>query len=57
MIANVSRSYLVSEEVFTHCPNAMPISVYVKSRKIICVRPLVVEERDFKIWCIGNEAG
>jgi molybdopterin guanine dinucleotide-containing S/N-oxide reductase-like protein len=40
----------VSEEVFTNCTNAGPISVYVKDGKITRIRPLAAEERDFKPW-------
>jgi molybdopterin guanine dinucleotide-containing S/N-oxide reductase-like protein len=42
----------VSEEVFTNCTNAGPISVYVRDGKIIRIRPLAAEERDFKPWTL-----
>ena len=42
----------MSEEVFTNCTNAGPVSVYVKDGKIIRIRPLAAEERDFKPWTI-----
>jgi molybdopterin guanine dinucleotide-containing S/N-oxide reductase-like protein len=42
----------VSEGVFTNCTNAGPISVYVKDGKIIRIRPLAAEERDFKPWTL-----
>jgi molybdopterin guanine dinucleotide-containing S/N-oxide reductase-like protein len=42
----------VSEEVFTNCTNAGPISVYVRDGKITRIRPLAAEERDFKPWTL-----
>jgi molybdopterin guanine dinucleotide-containing S/N-oxide reductase-like protein len=42
----------MSEKVFTSCTVGGPISVYVKDGKITRVRPLVVEEKDFKPWTI-----
>ena len=42
----------MSEEVFTNCTNAGPVSVYVKDGKIVRIRPLAAEERDFKPWTI-----
>jgi trimethylamine-N-oxide reductase (cytochrome c) len=45
----------MSEQVFTNCTNAGPVSVYVKDGKVTRVRPLVADEKDFKPWTI--EAG
>ncbi|MBW1635503.1 MAG: molybdopterin-dependent oxidoreductase [Deltaproteobacteria bacterium] len=45
----------MSEQVFTNCTNAGPVSVYVKDGKVTRMRPLVAEEKDFKPWVI--EAG
>ena len=42
----------MSEQVFTNCTNAGPISVYVKDGKVVRIRPLVADERDFKPWTI-----
>ena len=42
----------MSEQVFTNCTVGGPISVYVKDGKIVRIRPLVIEERDFKPWTI-----
>ncbi len=42
----------MSEQVFTSCTNAGPISVYVKDGKVIRIRPLVAEESDFTPWTI-----
>jgi len=42
----------MSEEVFTNCTNAGPISVYVKDGKIIRIRPLSAEKKDFRPWTI-----
>jgi trimethylamine-N-oxide reductase (cytochrome c) len=38
----------MSEQVFTNCTVGGPISVYVKDGKIVRVRPIVIEEKDFK---------
>jgi len=45
----------MSEQVFTNCTNAGPISVYVKDGKVVRIRPLVADENDFAPWTI--EAG
>jgi molybdopterin guanine dinucleotide-containing S/N-oxide reductase-like protein len=45
----------MAEKVFTNCTNSGPVSVYVKDGKIVRVRPLVVDEKDFEPWVI--EAG
>jgi molybdopterin guanine dinucleotide-containing S/N-oxide reductase-like protein len=45
----------MSEQVFTNCTNAGPVSVYVKDGKVTRIRPLVADEKDFKPWVI--EAG
>lgn len=45
----------MSEQVFTNCTNAGPVSVYVKDGKVTRIRPLVADENDFKPWVI--EAG
>ncbi len=45
----------MAEKVFTSCTNSGPVSVYVKDGKITRVRPLVVDENDYKPWVI--EAG
>jgi len=38
----------MSEGVFTNCTVGGPISVYVKDGKIVRVRPIVIDETDFK---------
>jgi len=45
----------MSEQVFTNCLISGPVSVYVKDGKIVRIRPLLIDERDFKPWTI--EAG
>ena len=48
----------MSEHVFTNCTNAGPVSVYVKDGKVVRIRPLVADQRDFKPWTIeanGNK--
>ncbi len=35
---------LMSEQVFTSCTNAGPITVYVKDGKVVRIRPLVADE-------------
>ncbi len=45
----------MTEQVFTNCTNCGPVSVYVKNGKVVRVRPLVADEKDFKPWVI--EAG
>jgi len=42
----------MSEEVFTNCTNAGPISVYVKDGKVVRIRPLSAEKKDFRPWTI-----
>ena len=36
----------MSEQIFTNCTNAGPISVYVKDGKVTRIRPLVADEND-----------
>jgi len=45
----------MAEKVFTSCTNSGPVSVYVNNGKIVRIRPLVVDENDYKPWVI--EAG
>ncbi|MEE4358778.1 MAG: molybdopterin-dependent oxidoreductase [Desulfococcaceae bacterium] len=45
----------MTEQVFTNCTNAGPVSVYVKDGKVTRIRPLVADEKDFRPWTI--EAG
>ena len=45
----------MAEKVFTSCTNSGPVSVYVKDGKVVRIRPLVVDENDYKPWVI--EAG
>ncbi len=45
----------MAEKVYTNCTNSGPVSVYVKDGKITRIRPLVVDEKDYKPWVI--EAG
>ncbi len=45
----------MAEKVFTSCTNSGPVSVYVNDGKVVRVRPLVVDENDYKPWVI--EAG
>ncbi|MFH0730345.1 MAG: molybdopterin-dependent oxidoreductase [Pseudomonadota bacterium] len=45
----------MTEQVFTNCTNCGPVTVYVRDGKVVRVRPLVVDEKDFKPWVI--EAG
>ena len=42
-------------KVYTNCTNSGPISVYVQDGKVVRIRPLVAEDKDFKPWTI--EAG
>ena len=42
----------MSEQVFTNCTVGGPISVYVKDGKIVRIRPIVIDENDFKPWTI-----
>ena len=45
----------MTEQVFTNLTNAGPVSVYVKNGKVVRIRPLVADEKDFNPWVI--EAG
>ena len=45
----------MSEQIFTNCTNAGPISVYVKDGKVTRIRPLVADENDFKPWTIESD--
>ncbi|MBS0613605.1 MAG: molybdopterin-dependent oxidoreductase [Proteobacteria bacterium] len=42
-------------QVYTSCTNAGPISVYVENGRVVRIRPLVADAKDFKPWTI--EAG
>lgn len=42
----------MSEQVFTNCTAGGPISVYVRDGKVVRVRPIVIDEKDFKSWTI-----
>ena len=42
----------MTEQVFTNCTNAGPVSVYVKDGKVVRIRPLVADENDYKPWVI-----
>src|SRR5512136_171614 len=42
----------MAEKVYTSCTNSGPVSVYVMDGKIVRVRPLVVDENDYKPWVI-----
>jgi trimethylamine-N-oxide reductase (cytochrome c) len=42
----------MSEQVFTNCTNAGPISVYVRDGRVTRIRPLVAEEKDFRPWTL-----
>jgi molybdopterin guanine dinucleotide-containing S/N-oxide reductase-like protein len=43
----------VAEQVFTNCTNGGPVTVYVRDGKVVRIRPLVADERDFKPWTIA----
>ena len=45
----------MSEQVFTNMTNCGPISVYVKDGKVVRIRPLVVDEKDFSPWEIETD--
>ena len=45
----------MSEQVFPSCTTEGPINVYVKDGKVVRIRPLVADEKDFRPWAI--EAG
>jgi len=42
----------VTARVLTSCTNAGPITVYVEDAKIVRIRPLVADDRDFHPWTI-----
>ncbi len=42
----------MTEQVFTNCTNAGPVSVSVKDGQVTRIRPLVADEKDFKPWVI-----
>jgi len=45
----------MTEQVFTSCTNAGPISVYVKDGKVVRIRPLVAKDEDFiPSWTIDD---
>jgi trimethylamine-N-oxide reductase (cytochrome c) len=43
---------MMTEKVLTNCTNAGPITVYVRDGKVVRIRPLVADEKDFKPWTI-----
>jgi trimethylamine-N-oxide reductase (cytochrome c) len=45
----------MSTQAFTSCTNAGPITAYVRDGRIVRIRPLVADEKDFCPWTI--EAG
>jgi anaerobic selenocysteine-containing dehydrogenase len=45
----------MTEKVYTNCTNSGPVSVYVRDGKIIRIRPLVADPKDYEPWVI--EAG
>ena len=45
----------MSEQVYTNCTNAGPISVYVKDGNVVRIRPLVADENDFTPWTIDAD--
>ena len=42
----------MSEQVFTNCSGGGPVSVYVKDGEIVRIRPLAIDENDFRPWTI-----
>jgi len=42
----------MSKQILTNCTVGGPISVYVGDGRVVRVRPIVIEERDFKPWTI-----
>ena len=44
---------MLSEQVFTNCTNAGPVTVHVKDGKVIRIRPLAADEKDFRPWTIA----
>jgi molybdopterin guanine dinucleotide-containing S/N-oxide reductase-like protein len=46
------REFDVSTRALTSCTNAGPITVYVEDGKIVRIRPLVADDRDFHPWTI-----
>jgi len=42
----------MAEKVFTNCTNSGPVSVYVKDGKVVRVRPLVADPKDYEPWVI-----
>ena len=45
----------MTEQVFTSCTNAGPISVYVRDGKVVRIRPLVARDEDFiPSWTIDD---
>ncbi len=42
----------MSEQVFTSCTNEGPILVYVRDGKVVRIRPLIADEKEFKPWTI-----
>jgi molybdopterin guanine dinucleotide-containing S/N-oxide reductase-like protein len=45
----------MSEQVFTSCTTEGPIHVYVRDGRVVRIRPLIADAKDFKPWTI--EAG
>jgi trimethylamine-N-oxide reductase (cytochrome c) len=44
----------MSEQIFTSCTNEGPISVYVRDGKVVRIRPLQVDIKEFKPWTIKS---
>ena len=42
----------MADQVFTSLTNGGPVTVYVRDGKVVRIRPLVADERDFKPWSI-----
>ncbi len=42
----------MTEQVFTNCTNCGPVSVYVRDGKVVRIRPLIADEKDYKPWVI-----
>ncbi len=43
----------MSEKAYTSCTNAGPITAYVKDGKVVRIRPLVADPKDFSPWTIA----
>lgn len=42
----------MSEQIFTSCTTEGPISVYVRDGKVVRIRPLIADPKDFRPWTI-----